>query len=50
MKVYKIGLAGCGRIGTLLEKDKLREKPCTHAGGFNALSNTKIVAGCDIDH
>ena len=49
MKVYKVGLIGCGRIGTLLEKDKLRGKPCTHAGGFNALSNAKIVAGCDID-
>ena len=50
MKIYKIGLIGCGRIGTLLEKDKLRGKPCTHAGGFKALSNTKIIAGCDIDH
>jgi predicted dehydrogenase len=50
MKIYKIGLIGCGRIGTLLEKDKLRGKPCTHAGGFNALSNAKIVAGCDIDN
>ena len=49
MKVYKIGLIGCGRIGTLLEEDKLRGKPCTHAGGFNALSNAKLVAGCDID-
>ncbi|MGY8766023.1 MAG: Gfo/Idh/MocA family protein [Nitrospinaceae bacterium] len=50
MKVYNVGLIGCGRIGTLLEKDALRGKPCTHAGGFSALSNTKIVAGCDIDH
>ena len=49
MKTYKIGLIGCGRIGTLLEEDKLRGKPCTHAGGFNAISSTKIVAGCDID-
>ena len=49
MKIYKIGLIGCGRIGTLLEEDKLRGKPCTHAGGFNALSNAKLVAGCDID-
>ena len=49
MKVYKIGLIGCGRIGTLLEKDKLRGKPCTHAGGFSALSNAKMVAGCDIN-
>jgi len=33
-----------------LEEDKLRGKPCTHAGGFNTLSNAKIVAGCDIDN
>jgi predicted dehydrogenase len=50
MKVYNVGLIGCGRIGTLLEKDALRGKPCTHAGGFSTLSNAKIVAGCDIDH
>ena len=50
MKVYNVGLIGCGRIGTLLEKDTLRGKPCTHAGGFSALPNAKIVAGCDIDH
>ena len=49
MKVYKIGLIGCGRIGTLLEKDKLRGKPCSHAGGFNAIPNARIAAGCDIN-
>ena len=49
MKVYKIGLIGCGRIGTLLEKDRLRGKPCSHAGGFNAIPNAKIAAGCDIN-
>ncbi len=50
MKIYKVCLIGCGRIGTLLEEDALRGKPCTHAGGFNALPNARIVAGCDIDH
>ena len=49
MRIYKIGLVGCGRIGTLLEEDKLRGKPCTHAGGFNVLSNAQMVAGCDIN-
>lgn len=49
MKIYRIGLIGCGRIGTLLEEDALRGKPCTHAGGFDALPNVRIVAGCDID-
>jgi len=49
MKTYQVGIIGCGRIGSLLEKDPLRGKPCTHAGGFNALSSTRLVAGCDID-
>ena len=49
MKTYKIGIIGCGRIGSLLEEDPLRGKPCTHSGGFSALSNVKLTAGCDID-
>lgn len=32
MHKYKVLLIGLGRIGSLLEKDKLRYHPCTHAG------------------
>ena len=49
MKKYKIGIIGCGRIGSLLEEDPLRGKPCTHAGGFSALPASHLSAGCDID-
>jgi predicted dehydrogenase len=49
MKTLKIGVIGCGRIGSLLEDDPLRGKPCTHAGGFGALPSTRLIAGCDID-
>mgnify|MGYP006179026695 CR=1 FL=1 len=49
MKIFKTGIIGCGRIGSQLEEDPLRGKPCTHTGGFSALPNIKIVAGCDID-
>ena len=49
MKKLNVGLIGCGRIGSLLEEDPLRGKPCTHAGGFASLSSVKLVAGCDID-
>ncbi len=49
MKIFKTGIIGCGRIGSLLEEDPLRGKPCTHAGGFSALPNVKLVAGCDIN-
>ena len=49
MKKFKTGIVGCGRIGSLLEEDPLRGKPCTHAGGFSALPSAHISAGCDID-
>lgn len=49
MKPLTLAVLGCGRIGSLLEEDPLRGKPCTHAGGFNALKSVKIIAGCDID-
>ncbi len=49
MKKLNVGIVGCGRIGSLLEQDPLRAKPCTHAGGFAQVSSAKLVAGCDID-
>ena len=49
MKKFKTGIVGCGRIGSLLEKDPLRGKPCTHAGGFSSLPAIDLSAGCDID-
>lgn len=48
MKPLKVGLIGCGRIGSLLENDPLRGKPCTHAGGFSAVPSVRLTAGCDI--
>lgn len=49
MKKLRVGLIGCGRIGSLLEEDPLRGKPCTHAGGFSSLPSVKLAAGCDVD-
>ncbi len=49
MKKLNVGIIGCGRIGSLLEEDPLRGKPCTHAGGFASVSTAKLVAGCDVD-
>jgi len=46
---YKAAVIGCGRIGTTLEDDVLREHPCTHAGALDACEGVKITAGCDID-
>jgi len=49
VKKYRVGIIGCGRIGSLLEDDPLRGKPCTHAGAYDKHPATEIVAGCDID-
>lgn len=49
MKKLTVGIIGCGRIGSLLEEDPLRGKPCTHAGGFTSIPSVKLTAGCDID-
>ncbi len=47
--IYQAALIGCGRIGSLLERDPLREKPCTHAGAYDRHPRTTLVAGCDIN-
>lgn len=44
----EISLIGCGRIGFILENDKLRNKPCTHFGGANAAGLT-ITSACDLN-
>jgi len=46
---YKVGIIGCGRIGSLLEGDPLRGKPASHAGAFYVHPKTTIAAGCDIN-
>jgi len=47
MKKISAALIGCGRIGFILEDDKLRGKPCTHYGGATA-AGIKITSACDI--
>ncbi len=46
---YRAAVIGCGRIGSLLENDSLREKPCTHAGMYHAHPRVILSAGCDIN-
>ncbi|MBX3009996.1 MAG: Gfo/Idh/MocA family oxidoreductase [Caldilineaceae bacterium] len=43
MNIYRAGLVGCGRIGTLWETDP--PTPVTHAGALAVLPQTKLVAG-----
>ncbi len=46
---FKAGLIGCGRIGSMLSEDKLREKPCTHAESYIKNPNIELIAGTDTD-
>ena len=45
----KAAIIGLGRIGSLLEDDQKREKPCTHAGAIAATSGLELCAGADIE-
>jgi hypothetical protein len=42
-------IIGLGRIASLLEDDRLREKPCTHAGAITANPECRLAAGADTD-
>jgi len=44
----EISLIGCGRIGFILENDRLRNKPCTHYGGARS-AGLRITSACDRD-
>ncbi len=50
-KTTKIRCAviGCGRIGSSLEDDRLREKPASHAGAIAQNRDTILVGGADPD-
>ncbi len=49
MSRLRCAIAGLGRIGSLLEDDRLREKPATHAGAIAAHRGCVLVGGCDPD-
>ena len=49
MARLKVGIVGCGRVGSLLARDPYRRKPCTHAGAFAGCEHTDITCACDID-
>jgi len=44
----RCAIVGLGRIGSLLEEDRLREKPATHAGAVHASRDCVLAAGCDL--
>lgn len=49
MEKIRCCIAGLGRIGSILEDDRLREKPCTHAGAIKRNRECRLTAGCDIN-
>ncbi|MEK8023660.1 MAG: Gfo/Idh/MocA family oxidoreductase [Candidatus Hydrogenedentota bacterium] len=44
---YTAAVIGCGRVGSLLARDKLRHQPSTHAGIYAAHPRVRLIAGCD---
>ncbi len=48
MSELTCAVVGLGRIGSSLETDPLREKPCTHAGSIYANRDCRLTAGCDV--
>ncbi len=49
MEKIRCVIAGLGRIASLLEDDKLREKPASHAGAIISNPDTELVGGADPD-
>jgi predicted dehydrogenase len=49
MEKIPAAIIGLGRIAGLLEDDRLREKPCTHAGAIAGSGDCFLAAGTDID-
>jgi predicted dehydrogenase len=47
MDIYKVGVIGCGRIASLMEQDEHRDKPTTHAGCYDVVERTQIIAAAD---
>lgn len=47
--MIKAAVIGTGRISFLLEYDRLRIKPCTHAGAMALNRKIRIAAACDIN-
>ncbi|MDR1626167.1 MAG: Gfo/Idh/MocA family oxidoreductase [Spirochaetia bacterium] len=45
----RCAIVGLGRIGSILEDDALREKPCTHAGAIAGLGACVLAGGADTD-
>lgn len=49
MMVYRVGMIGCGRIASLLEQERWRGNPNTHAGCYDYCPRTRLVAAADAD-
>ncbi len=49
-KTYRTAIIGCGRVAWLLNNDPLiPEKPCSHAGAYQAVDRAEIIAAADTD-
>lgn len=47
--MFKAGIIGCGRIGSLFDDDSRRKTISSHAGAYSTIGEIKLVAACDLD-
>jgi len=47
--MFKIGIAGCGRIASSFDDDPKRKYISTHIGAYKCVGNTDVVAVCDVN-
>ena len=46
---YRVGIVGCGRIGSEFDDDPRRKIVSSHAGAYSAVSQTDLVAASDMN-
>lgn len=46
--MFKVGIAGCGRIANSFDNDPKRKYISTHIGAYKHVKDTRVVAICDI--
>ena len=46
---FKVGLIGCGQVGSTFDDDPKRKYVSTHLGAYKYVKDTDVVAVCEIN-
>jgi predicted dehydrogenase len=47
--MYNAAIVGCGRISSIFDDDPLRKFVSSHAGAYNTVKKTRLIAAADLD-